>query len=201
MSYIFWKLCLLAWNRLSCSNFSASYEASEFCWQFAPRLLQHPRLCHIYMQWPASTDLCWWSLGGGWPGCLMGCGSTFVNFLLLFFSQIWRTRLYWLIQVCNRCLDLNNVDVAVWIDIGLQFLEKDSAPPFPPASPISSSLGRNIKREIFLRSPPSLYRLVFDLKELTGLGSVSPPSRMKFVLALDLSGVENTCQPCGEEKS
>ena len=105
------------------------------------------------MQWPASTGLCWWSLGGGWLGCPMGCGSTFVNLLLLVVSQIWRTRLYWLIKVCNRCLDLkrNNVDVAVWIEwYRFAFFKKDSAPPFPPAFPISSSLRRNINRATFL---------------------------------------------------
>ena len=32
---------------LSWTYFSASYEASEFCWQIEPSVLQHLRLCHI----------------------------------------------------------------------------------------------------------------------------------------------------------
>ena len=123
----------------------------------------------------------------------MGCGSTFVNLLLFLVSQIWRTRLYWLIKVCNRCLDLkrNNVDVAVWIEwYRFAFFKKDSAPPFPPAFPISSSLRRNINRATFLwkvvlvplfskngfgGSPPSINRLDFELQRIYRFGECPSP--------------------------
>ena len=45
MSYIFWNLCCKGSNGLSWNNFSALFEASELCWQFAPKFLQRARIC------------------------------------------------------------------------------------------------------------------------------------------------------------
>ena len=39
---------------LSGTKLSASYKASDFCWQIAPAFLQHLRLCHI------SAKFSWW---------------------------------------------------------------------------------------------------------------------------------------------
>ena len=41
------SLCINGQFKLSGNNFSASYRASEFCWQIGLNLLQHLRPCHI----------------------------------------------------------------------------------------------------------------------------------------------------------
>ena len=50
MSYIFGSFCISSQFRLSGNHFSASYEASDLCWQIAGNSPQHLRPCLIAFQ-------------------------------------------------------------------------------------------------------------------------------------------------------